>query len=349
MQKLIITLVLIASAMLGVARAADLELVDNPPDQYTVVKGDTLWGIAGKFLKKPQLWPQIWQMNQSQIKDPHWIYPGDVVFLDRSGATPRLTLGRPVGNGSSDGTVKLSPQIRGQSLGAGAIPSIPAAAIEPFLTKPLIVDAGALATAPVVLGTEEGRVIIGAGSIMYVENLNDDRVAKWQIYRQGVPLKDPETNELLGYEAFYLGDAVLKKFGPVSTMEVTRSTEEIIRGDRLVAVTENRFPSYVPRAPEYAINGRIMHVHNGVAETGKGHIVSINKGATSGIEAGHVLTLKRKGELVKSLQKEKTLIQLPDEDNGDLYIFRIFNRVSYGMIMDSKRTVHVGDAVTSGK
>jgi LysM domain len=351
MRNLIITLVLFAGSLCGAAYAADMELVDNPPDQYTVVKGDTLWGIAGKFLKKPQRWPEIWQMNQSQIKDPHWIYPGDIVYLDRSGPTPRLSLGRPIASGNSaDGTtVKISPQIRAQGLGKGAIPSIPASAIEPFLTRPLIVDAGALATAPVVLGTEEGRVAIGAGNIIYVENLNDDRVPKWQIYREGVPLNDPDSGELLGYEALFLGEAVLKKFGPVSTLEVTSSNQEINRGDHLVAVSENRFPSYVPRTPEYAINGRLMHVHGGVAETGKYSVVSISKGARNGVELGHVLTLQRKGEVVKSLRKADTMIQLPEENNGDLFIFRLFDRVSYGLIMNSQRPVHVGDLATSGK
>ncbi|MGB8337885.1 MAG: LysM peptidoglycan-binding domain-containing protein [Burkholderiales bacterium] len=352
LHQFIIPLVLVVCA-LGVSARADDMLVDNPPDQYTVVKGDTLWGIAGKFLRKPQRWPEIWQMNQSQIKDPHWIYPGDVVYLDRSGATPRLTLGRPVANGnSSDGTtIKVSPQIRGQGLGAGAIPSIPASAIEPFLTRPLIVEAGALVNAPVVLGTEEGRVVIGTGNIIYVENLNDDRAnAKWQIYRQDKPLRDPDNGELLGYEAFYLGDAVLKKFGPVSTMEVTRSIQEINRGDHLIAVTENPFPSYVPRSPQYAVNARLMHVHGGVAETGKHYVVSLNKGATSGVELGHVLTLQRSGETVKSLRRENTLIKLPDEENGEVFIFRLFNRISYGIIMNSKRPVHVGDgAISSGK
>ncbi|MEY4729950.1 MAG: hypothetical protein RL020_1108 [Pseudomonadota bacterium] len=349
----IIPLVLLACAMSASVRADEM-LVDNPPDQYVVVKGDTLWGIAGKFLKKPQRWPEIWQMNQSQIKDPHWIYPGDVVYLDRSGATPRLSLGRPVeggsGGSSSDGTIKLSPQIRGQSLGAGAIPSIPASAIEPFLTRPLIVEPGALVNAPVILGAEDNRVVIGAGSMIYVENLNNDQAAKWQIYRQGEPLKDPDNGELLGYEGFYLGEAVLKKFGAVSTMEVTKSTQEINRGDHLIIATENTFPSYVPRAPEYGVNARLMHIHNGVAETGKHYVVSLNKGATNGLQLGHVLNLQRAGETVKSLRKENTLIKLPDEENGNVFIFRLFNRISYGIIMDSKRPVHVGDgAISSGK
>ncbi len=345
----IIPLVLLVCA-LG-ARAADDMLVDNPPEQHVVVKGDTLWGIAGKFLKKPQRWPEIWQMNQSQIKDPHWIYPGDVVYLDRSGATPRLTLGRPVTGETigSEGTIKLSPQIRSQGLGNGAIPSIPTSAIEPFLTRPVIVEPGSLVNAPVVLGTEERRVIIGMGNVIYVENLNDDKATKWQIYRQDKPLRDPDNGELLGYEGFYLGEAVLKKFGPVSTLEVKTSTQEINRGDHLVVVPENAFPAYVPHAAAYAINARLMHVHGGVAETGKGYVVSLNKGASNGVELGHVFTLMRAGDTVKSMRKDNTMITLPDEENGDVFIFRLFNRISYGLIMNSKRPVHVGDAAISGK
>src|SRR5258708_15470353 len=235
----------------GTADASKVMMSDLQPDapnEYTVVKGDTLWGISGRFLKDPWKWPQIWEMNRDQIKDPHWIYPGNVIRLDTSGASPRLTMGGPggpggagvAGVGPSGGTeaeaqanvVALEPRVRVEPL-QSAIPTIPGSAIGPFLTQPLIVEAGGLDNAPTILATEESRVIIGAGDTAYADRIGTNTSVNWQVFREGRTLRDPETGEVLGVEAKYVGDARVRRFGNPSTLEITKAREEINRGDRL--------------------------------------------------------------------------------------------------------------------
>ncbi|MGH8729449.1 MAG: LysM peptidoglycan-binding domain-containing protein, partial [Burkholderiales bacterium] len=193
--------------------SAEVELTDSPPDRYTVVKGDTLWDISGRFLKKPWRWPEIWQMNKEEIKNPHLIYPGDVIVLDLSGASPRLKL--LAGGKSGRETIKLSPTARIENISSQAIPAIPPAAIEPFLSNPLVVEQNGLAHAPRILAPQEDRVSLGAGDKAYVSGLTNDKGNRWQIYRHGKALVDPDSHQVLGYEAVYLGDARVLAFGEV--------------------------------------------------------------------------------------------------------------------------------------
>jgi LysM repeat protein len=245
------------------------DLRGDAPDSYTVQKGDTLWGIAGKFLKNPWQWPEIWNMNKDRIKDPHRIYPGDVIRLDKSGATASLSL-------SSGGTaeeaaanvVRVEPRIRVETLRT-AIPSIPSTVIGPFLTQPLVVEAGGLDNAPSIVANDEARVIVGAGDVTYADRIVSTEIVNWQVFRPGQPLTDPENGELLGYEAKYIGDARVKRFGPLTTLEVTKAREEINRGDRLMPARELSMPSYVPHAPDKPIQGVIMSVDGGVSELGQ--------------------------------------------------------------------------------
>jgi LysM repeat protein len=226
------------------------DLAADAPDQYTVVKGDTLWGIAGRFLKDPWKWPQIWEMNRDQIKNPHWIYPGNVIHLDKSGANPRLTLEGGGGSGPSGGTeadaqsnvVVLNPRTRVETLEA-AIPTIPGNAIGPFLTQPLVVDSGALDNAPTVIATEESRVVVGAGDLAYADRIGSADGVNWQVYRPGVEIRDPETGELLGFEAKYVADARVKRFGNPTTVEVTKARQEVNRGDRMAPAREVTLPA----------------------------------------------------------------------------------------------------------
>ncbi len=352
--------------------------VDNPlllnndaPTMYTVVKGDTLWDISGKFLKEPWRWPEIWNMNRDQIKNPHLIYPGDVVKLsfDASGR-PMLSIAGRVDSESS-ATVKLSPRIRTEALG-DAIPSIPARVIGPFLSSPLVVDAGGLNSAPRIIASEESRVIVGTGNIIYALGLKFDQGSRWQVYRPGKVLKDPVTNEILGYEAQYLGDARVTRFGEGNTMpttlEITKANQEINRGDRLMPAGDATLPQYSPRAPEKQLKGAVVSVVGGVTETAQYSIVVVNLGRRDGIEVGHVLAVQRGGEIVATNTGEdesrnsifKSLIpaswrgdkdgippevKLPEERNGLTVAFRVFDRVSYVLVMSSKRPVKVGDIV----
>ncbi|MCH2218719.1 MAG: LysM peptidoglycan-binding domain-containing protein, partial [Dechloromonas sp.] len=199
MVRIISALILAVTAVC--ASAADpLQLVDNPPDRHVVVKGDTLWDISGKFLKQPWRWPEIWQMNKDQIKNPHLIYPGDVVMLDMSSGSPRLKLGKRVG-GTSGGTGKLQPSVYSAPVQQG-IPSIPAGAIEPFISQPLVIEDSELNTGVKIVAMQEDRMLVGTGDTFYASGIPDAAVTKWHVFRKGKPLKDPETGKVIAYEAF---------------------------------------------------------------------------------------------------------------------------------------------------
>jgi len=355
LQNLIIPIALLAG-WFSTVHADETQLAENAPSTYTVVKGDTLWGISGRFLTKPWRWPEVWNMNREQIKNPHWIYPGDVIALSYVNGKPRLSIASKGGTGGGGGgTVKLSPRIRESSLAQRAIPSIPSSAIEPFLTRPLVVEENGLAKAPTLLATEGERVIIGAGSQAYVEGMGENPASLWQVYRQGPALKDPDNGEVLAYEATYLGEARLTRAGEPATVAITRSVQEMNKGDRLVPATNTAFPSYSPHSPDKSIKGRIISSPGGIGEIGQNAIVTINKGSRDGLEVGHVLAAYRFGPVVKAQRDgeesgwfgQGRTIKLPDERNGLVFVFRTFEKVSYGLVMQNVTPIHLGDVVQS--
>ncbi len=337
MRKTIITAVLLPILFSATALADTVRLQDNAPNRYTVVKGDTLWGISGRFLKDPWKWPQLWKMNRKEIKNPHRIYPGDVLVLDRNGPFLRLVrTERP--------TVKLSPTVRVEEDGH-AIPSISPADIGPFLTQPLVIEENGLDKAPRIVRTEEGRVILGAGNTAYAEGIKVEDGDNWQVYRPGKALVDPDTKEVLGYQAIYLGNALLTRDGEPATIRITKSVEEINVGDRLVQAPPVGFPSYVPHAPENQVKGRIVAALGGIAEFGQNAIVAINKGSRDQMEVGHVLALYRAGETVKSELNSGGTLTLPDERYGLAFVFRTFDKVSYALVVRTNRPVQLYDYV----
>lgn len=337
MRKTIITAVLLPILFSAVAWADTVRLQDNAPDHYTVVKGDTLWSISGRFLKDPWKWPQLWKMNRKEIKNPHRIYPGDVLVLDRDGPSLRLVrTERP--------TVKLSPRVRVEQE-EQSIPSISPADIGPFLTQPLVIEENGLDNAPRIVRTQEGRVVLGAGNTAYVEGLPEKDGGNWHIYRPGKALVDPETKEVLGYQALYLGNAQVIRQGNPATIRITKSVEEINVGDRLVPAPPTSFPSYVPHAPEGQVKGRIIAALGGIAEFGQNAIVAINKGSREHMEVGHVLALYRAGETVKSDTAPDGKLTLPDERYGLVFVFRTFDKVSYALVVRTTRPVVLNDIV----
>jgi len=338
-------------------RQADVPLRENAPDNYVVEKGDTLWSIATKFLKDPWRWPEVWRMNQEQIRNPHQIAPGSVIVLDRtSGGAPQLRLQQPapvaVGRPSGPGnTVRLSPQVRGEPLPAEGISAIPSNAIEPFLTEPLVIEEAGLAKAPRVIATQESRVHLGLGGIAYVSGV-DKGGNVWQVYRPGKPLIDPEDNKTLGYEAVFLGVVRVTRPGEPATVQIVSSKQEIATGDRLVAAVTPAPIQHVPHSPRTFLSGRVIGLYDGLAtsEGGKFSIVSINKGVRDGLEMGHVLALYRKGGAIADPESGKSrdrdlVFQLPDERYGLVYIFRTFDAVSYALVMESSRPLTPGDVV----
>lgn len=349
---------LLAGVMAAPVQAADCAFRPNAPDQHKVVKGDTLWDISGKFLEHPWCWPQVWGMNRDEIRNPHWIYPGQIVYFDRKSG--RLSLTRPGGDDAASGqppVTRLSPQLRTEGLGRDAIPSIPAAAIEPFLTRPLVVDANALDGAPrIAAAAQEGRVYLGAGDRIYVRGALVP-AASYQVFRPGTPLKDPETGKLLAYEAQYLGTAKLvAAAGPgvdVHTFTVTESFQEMGVGDRLMPAPAEPMRSYVPHPPERPVDARIVSIYSGVTFAGQNQVVSINRGAADGLDIGTVLQLNHFGRVVADpgdkgfLGMGRAKLKLPDEQYGSLFVFRVFNNVSYGLVMQVTEPVQVGDVAKS--
>jgi hypothetical protein len=323
-----------------------LDIRSDAPDRHIVVKGDTLWDISGKFFKDPWKWPHIWGLNKDIIKDPHWIYPGDVIFLDRSSGT--LRIGQP---GTSDmvapssvsdtgNNVKLSPKVRENPSPHDAIPSIPASAIAPFLTQPLVIEAGQLKDAPALIGAREGRVVLGNDDTGFAKGLPSDKGDQWQIYRPGKTFVDPDTNEVLGIEAIYLGNAEVTHFADISTLAITHAIQEIYAGDRLVLPSVEAVNTYLPRAPESNISARVISIYGGVSQGGQNSVITLNKGARDGLESGHVLALYHKGEVVKNEGKQYTL---PDERYGLVFVFRVFNKVSYALVMQIRLPVQLLD------
>ena len=229
---------------------APLELAKDAPDRYVVVKGDTLWDISGKFLQKPWRWPEIWQLNRDQIRNPHWIYPGNIVYLDMSSGQPRLRLGQPVGDGgdgTANGTLKMQPTVRADSLRENAITTISSSVIAAFVNRPLIVTEFQLKTNPRVLAAQDGRVYLGRGDLAYVRGIKDDTVTEWHIYRQAKPILDPDTRKPIAFEALFVGSARLERTGDPATVRITGTSEEVGVGDRLMPAELGKPFNYAPQ------------------------------------------------------------------------------------------------------
>ncbi len=328
--------------------SSDVKLQDNPPARYTVKRGDTLWGISGRFLKNPWKWPDLWGVNRDLVKNPHLIYPGDVIILDLSGATPRLRLeGMPDGGlsrwyGYELQTTKLEPRMRSQSA-RGAIPMIPAKDIEPFLTRPLVVDPDSASRAPKIVATTDSRVILGSDDTAYASGIDKSKGAYWNLYRSGRTFLDPDTAEELGYEAVYLGDAEVLSFGEISTVHITRAIQEIGKGDRLTVMPPQQSMPYAPHAPERQVRGKVIAgSDNSVYEIAPLSVVILNRGEREGVEVGHVLGLYRSEGTVALGDRT---VPLPEQKYGLVLVFRVFNKLSYGFVMSAKRQVNVGDIV----
>lgn len=426
MRQLVISLAL----LMAIPASADtLKLQDNAPDRHIVVKGDTLWDISGRFLKDPWRWPQIWNLNREDIKNPHRIYPGDLIVLDRSGKEPRLSLVKGSQNGLQ--TVKLSPGARATDISDATIPAIPIGAIHAFLTQPLLVSDGELENAPQIVGTNEEHVIMTAGDTVYATSDASD-TTRWQIYRQGQALTNPDNGELLGHEAEYLGEAETLAPGNPQKLRITRVTQEILPKDKLIPAQEHTQFEFVPRAPEKPVSGKVISAYGleGKANSGRYQTVVLNRGAADGLVPGHVLSVSRAGKAIKMDKKSRkdgrqrwvyldsgctkpgkkvsfdqayepsevmedckpdaaassgpwayvdvgclkpgkkvsfnqffdprevydrgcaekkqvaaTSVQLPDERTGLVMVYRVFDHVSYALIMESDGPVYLLDSV----
>ena len=382
-RKSIIALAfLVSGPALGQAPSAPLTIKPDAPDRYVVVPGDTLWGISERYTDAPWRWPDLWNMNKEQIRNPHLIYPGYVIILDRDkaqlsiappgtekpAATPDTSTsssGTPVAPSAgtpststatttttAPGSVKLGPRVRAESMARQEIPSIPPSVIEPFLTRPLVIEPDGLEKAPTIIATQSDRMLLATGNAAYVRGLGPSKDDTWYVYRAGKALVDPDTNRTLGYEAIYLGTAQLTRPGEPATVVLTSSVQEVGAGDKLIAAGRPQPVNFVPRAPTAKIRGRVIDIYGGVGKVGEAgpqQIVSVNRGKADGIEIGHVLAVYNLGGTVRDTSKPRDApdarIQLPDERAGLAFVFRVFDRISYALIMQATRPVSPSDVV----
>ncbi|MEZ5620274.1 MAG: LysM domain-containing protein [Burkholderiaceae bacterium] len=329
-------------------------LAPNAPERYTVQRGDTLWDISKIYLTSPWRWPELWGMNLQQIRNPHLIYPGQVLELVRIGDRAMLRVA-----GGEGGTVRLSPRVRGELLDDGAIASIPLHLIGPFLNEAVVFDTDALARAPRIVATQEGRVMLSRGETAYV--LGDLGGARaFRLFREPKALKDPGTGEILGYEARYVGAADFERAGgdgvgsdgrPAivpATFRIGELRVEAGVGDRLHPVEQQDAAAFVPRAPASPVDGRIVSIYGDALTAGQNQIVALNRGARDGVERGHVLALWRAGRdaFDTTTEGHRTPLRLPDERHGLLFVFRVFDRVSYALILEVAEPVRPGDRFT---
>jgi hypothetical protein len=343
----IISSIAVGIALLASAdgQAAPPGIASDAPDHYTVVKGDTLWGISGRFLQEPWRWPEVWEMNEDEIKNPHLIYPGQVIVLDRSG--PYLRLGKRAGDGSDGGGLgrpvgfdRMQPRIYESSV-EEAISTIPLRAIAPFLTRPVVIDGDTLQNAATIVATETNRVYLAQGDTVFAKDVGEE-VDRWTIFRVGKPFVDPASRQELGSEVQYLGFArVAERTNPV-TLEIVEAIEEIGVGDKMLPAEGELVFSYVPRAPKEPIDARLISIHRGISETGKLSVVVISAGKQNGLEPGHVVAMFRNRG---TATHERKTYDLPEKRYGSAMIFRSFDRVSYALIMDTEGHATIGDII----
>lgn len=362
-------------AAAGVPLAA---LSPNAPDSYTVKSGDTLWAISGMFLKSPWRWPELWGMNLQDIRNPHLIFPGQQLYLEKLNGRATLRTRSSAQGGAPTDAVRISPRTRYESLADAAIPTLASNVIEPFLAEALIVDEATFLLAPRIVATQEGRVLLSRGDRAYArgEYVGGAAVGKplstasnepqvYRIFRNATPVKDPTTKAILGYEAQYVGKADLmrgesqievadKKGNKTTdivpaTIDIVSAKEEIRVGDRLVAEPPRELLSYAPHAPAMGVKGQVVSVYgNAVALASSNQVVVINLGINDGIERGHVLAVLKDGARIKdSTDTARPIIKLPDERNGLLMVFRTFDELSYALVLDVKDGVEAGDRLVN--
>ena len=322
-------------------------LRDDYPERYTVIRGDTLWDISNKFLQNPWMWPEIWQVNP-QIDNPHLIFPGDVITLIYLDGRPRLTVQRGdsvASAGARPGDIKLSPRVHVTPLDE-AIPSIPLDMIDSFLSDSRIVNLSDLEGAPYALAGGENRLLVGAGDVLYARGEFADNIPSYGVYRRGNIYVDPDTDEVLGVQALEIGAVRLRALeGDIATAVVTRTNEEIRIGDRLLSQEERAIDSnFWPSPPGTEVEGKILAVEGGLSKVGKFDVVVINRGQREGVGVGNVLAVYKAGQPTRD-RITNTVVMLPEEKAGLMMVFRTFEKISLGLVMEAEFPISTMDVV----
>ena len=311
-------------------------LAEGHPDKYVVQVGDTLWDIAATFLKDPWYWPEIWYVNPD-IENPHLIYPGDVIGLVYIDGQPRITNVRA-------STYRMSPQARVTPL-TEAIDSIPYEDVAAFLSSGIILEKGQADRLPYLVDTRGDHLIASAGNEVYVRGVTEDMPGtRFQVVHIGDPLYDPDDNRLVGYHGIQVAEGRLRRGGDPATVALTSSSREAKMGDRLLPETVDIPLNFFPRSPSTAIDGQIISVVDGVTQIGQYHVVVMNRGSNNGLAVGDVLTVWQAGEEVRDRVKGGN-VKLPEEEAGTVMVFKVFDRISYGLVMEATEAIHIHDTV----
>lgn len=343
LKKLVLTLLISIFAYSGPTLADEIALNPNHPDRHVVVKGDTLWDISALFLRDPWLWPEIWHINPD-ISNPHLIYPGDVISLSYQNGKVMLSVQR----GSR--TMKLSPTMRATRID-NAIPTISTAALAQFLSHPRILTKEELETAGYIVGAEDDRLVISSGNRVYARNLSPSEAGSYSAYHIENPYKHPKTGEILGYEAKHTADLHLKVEGDPATLLVTYAKRETLIGDKVLPRDEDASNyNFIPHAPKVETNGLVISIFDGVSRAGTYQSLVLDLGEKDGIEKGHVLAIRKRGPKVRDYlakTREDRWINLPSEKAALVMIYRVFEHISYGLIMNAEKDVREMDIVTN--
>jgi hypothetical protein len=334
------------------AAAGEVPVVNpSAPKHYVVKKGDTLWGIASMYLRDPWLWPEVWIINP-QIPNPHLIYPGDKLLLAYSGD------GRPQVSVEEPGVVRLDPRLRSSPI-ESSIPTIPYSAIQGFLSHPTVVTRDEIRNAPYVLAIRDMHEVAGTGLEIYVNKLDAQQNARFNIVHVEEPLRDPDDGALLGYEGVYTATALVERPGHPAKAALIDTARETLRGDRLVSADEETPVNFELRAPTGDIHGHIIAVIGGTNLIGQFQVVAINRGKRHGLVPGTMLAIDSAGEVVRDVYRNGSNIgqsngmgsslapkvQLPDERTGTLLVFKVWDRVSYGLVVGASDIINRGDVV----
>ncbi len=322
-------------------------LAPNAPDSYVVKRGDTLWGISATFLRDPWYWPEIWQVNP-QVQNPHLIYPGDVLRLVYVDGQPRIQLER-------GGAAWVQPRVRSQPL-EDAIRSIPYEIVAAFMSKPSVLTPEQIKTAPYVLAARDHHVVMAEGNTVYARGFSAPAAdgTHFNVVRVGNALRDPDNGDVIGYDGIFTASGHVTRAGDPTTLILTESAQETVAGDKLFAGKVDVPLDFVPSAPKTKIKGQIISVKDGVEMIGQYQVVVINRGARHGLAAGNVLSVFQAGEVIRDREASTFVheqpmfakkVALPDERTGTFMVFKTFDRISYGLIMDASGAIKVLDRV----
>jgi hypothetical protein len=378
--------VAVLTALAALPAAAAVELNPSHPETYVVQPGDTLWGIAGRFLREPWQWRKIWQAN-SDIRNPDQIFPGDVLRLTYRNGEPRVRLERGMR------TVKLSPRVRVTQL-QQPVPTIPIGIIRPFLTRAYVLDKAEMDAAPYVVDFPDEHIVGGLHDSAYVRSMYGTERQHFAIVRPGEALRDPGSKDILGYKGQFVADAVLERPGDPAKLKLQTVAMETAIGDRVIAAGDGQqLQSFVPRPAPKGLRGRIISVLNGVSQIGQYNVVVLNRGTTDGVEVGQVFAVYNGGEQGRDLvaagqtnwdwknqrfwsqetwfgdyrvqgwvpdnepgpgfptrvavERPSSSFMLPFEKAGIVLVFHTFRRVSFALVMKAARPMHMLDTVRS--